>query len=400
MPNSISKREYRTGAGSGGVPTQAAIPSGRATEIKERIVARARAEGFDMVRVTDAEAAPRNREGLHAYLEAGHHGAMEWMETRKDERADPQTLWRHARSVIMLGLNYGPDRDPLEILTQKNKAAISVYAQNEDYHDLVKKKLKTVAGFIFEKTRADVKVFVDTAPVMEKPLAQKAGLGWQGKHSNLVSREFGSWLFLGSIFTTLELPPDQSETDHCGNCHQCLDICPTKAFPAPYRLDARRCISYLTIENKGPIPPEFRAQIGNRIYGCDDCLAVCPWNKFAQHASEMKLQPRTELRSPALGELARLDDEGFRTLFRKSPVKRIGRARFLRNVLIAIGNSGDAALVAEARALLDDPSPLIRGAAAWALSRLLPQHEFAALAKQHAPLETDATVRAEWSGAI
>ncbi len=376
------------------------FPSGRATELKDLIIARALAEGFDIVRVTGAEAAPRNRERLLAYLTAGHHGAMEWMETRKDERADPQTLWRDARSVIVLGLNYGPDRDPLEILAHKDRAAISVYAQNEDYHDLVKKKLKAVAGFIFEKARADVKVFVDTAPVMEKPLAQKAGLGWQGKHSNLVSRQFGSWLFLGSIFTTLELPPDPSESDHCGNCHQCLDICPTKAFPAPYRLDARRCISYLTIENKDPIPLEFRAAMGNRIYGCDDCLAVCPWNKFAQTAREMKLRPRAELRGPALGELARLDDESFRTLFRKSPVKRIGRARFLRNVLIAIGNSGDALLAAEARALSQDPSPLVRGAAAWALSRLLPADEFAILARQQALAETDETVRAEWGVSI
>lgn len=367
---------------------------------KADIVKRALVEGFDVVRVTSAEAAPRNRESLLAYLAAGHHGAMEWMETRKDERADPQTLWRDARSAIVLGLNYGPDRDPLEILARKDKAAISVYAQNEDYHDLVKKKLKAVAGFIFEKARADVKVFVDTAPVMEKPLAQKAGLGWQGKHSNLVSREFGSWLFLGSIFTTLELAPDAAETDHCGNCHQCLDICPTKAFPAPYRLDARRCISYLTIENKGPIPLEFRKQIGNRIYGCDDCLAVCPWNKFAKNAREAKLQARAELRAPALGELARLDDAAFRALFRKSPVKRIGRDRFLRNVLIAIGNSGDAALGDEARALLQDPSPLVRGAAAWALLQLLPRDEFDTLARKHAPAETDAAVQAEWSAAI
>ena len=394
MPNSIFNQEHRPGK------VGTTFPSGHATEIKELIVKRALAEGFDIVRVTDARAAPRNREGLHAYLMEGHHGAMEWMETRADERADPQTLWRSARSVIVLGLNYGPDRDPLEILAAKDKAAISVYAQNEDYHDLVKKKLKAVAGFIFEKARADVKVFVDTAPVMEKPLAQKAGLGWQGKHSNLVSREFGSWLFLGSIFTTLELPPDQAETDHCGNCHQCLDICPTKAFPAPYRLDARRCISYLTIENKDPIPREFRAAIGNRIYGCDDCLAVCPWNKFARHAREMKLQPRADLRAPPLRELARLDDEGFRTLFRKSPVKRIGRARFLRNVLIAIGNSGDAALAAEASALLNDPSALVRGAAVWALSRLLMRDEFEAAARKHAPLERDVTVQAEWSAAI
>lgn len=367
---------------------------------KTDVVERALAEGFDVVRVTSAEAAPRNRESLLSYLTAGHHGAMEWMETRKDERADPQTLWRDARSAIVLGLNYGPDRDPLEILAHKDKAAISVYAQNEDYHDLVKKKLKAVAGFIFEKARADVKVFVDTAPVMEKPLAQKAGLGWQGKHSNLVSREFGSWLFLGSIFTTLQLPPDAAEADHCGNCHQCLDICPTKAFPAPYRLDARRCISYLTIENKGPIPREFRKQIGNRIYGCDDCLAVCPWNKFAQNAREAKLQARAELRAPALNDLVRLDDTAFRALFRKSPVKRIGRDRFLRNVLIAIGNSGDAALAAEARTLLQDTSPLVRGAAAWALLQLLPRNEFEAIARNHLPSEADDTVQAEWAAAI
>ncbi|MEP6831411.1 MAG: tRNA epoxyqueuosine(34) reductase QueG [Rhizomicrobium sp.] len=377
-----------------------ATPSGRATEFKKLIVARALAEGFDVVRVTDAQAATHNREGLLAYLTAGHHGAMEWMETRKDERADPQTLWRDARSVVVLGMNYGPGCDPLEILAHKDKAAISVYAQGEDYHDVVKKKLKAVAGFIFEKSHAEVKVFVDTAPVMEKPMAQKAGLGWQGKHTNLVSREFGSWLFLGSIFTTLEMPPDDSETDHCGNCHQCLDVCPTNAFPAPYSLDARRCISYLTIENKGPIPHEFREQIGNRIYGCDDCLAVCPWNKFAQSAREMKFQAREELRAPKLGELARLDDAAFRALFRKSPVKRIGRERFLRNVLIAIGNSGDPTLAAEVDALLQDPSPLVRGAAAWALSRLLPRDEFDARARQHAPAETDAAVRAEWSALI
>jgi len=353
-----------------------------------------------VVRVTDAQAGPHNREGLLAYLTAGNHGAMEWMETRKDERADPQMLWRDARSAIVLGLNYGPDRDPLEILTHKDKGAISVYAQGEDYHDVVKKKLKAVAGFIFEKARADVKVFVDTAPVMEKPLAQKAGLGWQGKHTNLVSREFGSWLFLGSIFTTLEIPPDDSEADHCGNCHQCLDICPTNAFPAPYRLDARRCISYLTIENKDPIPREFRKQIGNRIYGCDDCLAVCPWNKFARSAGEMKLQPRAELRAPALAELAELDDTAFRAFFRKSPVKRIGRDRLLRNVLIAIGNSGEPSLAAVAQARLADPSALVRGAAVWALQQLLPRGAFDRLAGHHAPSETDAAVKAEWSAAI
>ncbi|HWM60983.1 MAG TPA: tRNA epoxyqueuosine(34) reductase QueG, partial [Rhizomicrobium sp.] len=273
---------------------------------------------------------------------------------------------------------------------------ISVYALGDDYHDVVKKKLKALAGYIFQTFQAEVKVFVDTAPVMEKPLAQKAGLGWQGKHTNLVSREFGSWLFLGSIFTTLELPPDAAEQDHCGNCHACLDICPTDAFPAPYQLDARRCISYLTIEHHGPIPREFRAPMGNRIYGCDDCLAVCPWNKFASAASEMKLAARDELKAPTLSDLATLDDAGFRALFRKSPVKRIGRERFLRNVMIAIGNSGDTELAKPAQAALNDASALVRGAAVWALSRLLSAPDFESLAHSHAAAEPDPQVRAEW----
>ncbi|MBN9554160.1 MAG: tRNA epoxyqueuosine(34) reductase QueG [Alphaproteobacteria bacterium] len=381
MPSSISKS-----------------PSGRATEptFKDEIKAFALGEGFDVVRFTDAEAAPRNQEGLEAYLSAGHHGAMDWMETRKTERADPVTLWPEARSVIVLGMNYGPGCDPLAVLGEKDKAAISVYAQGDDYHDVVKKKLKAVAGRIYEKSKMPVKVFVDTAPVMEKPLAQKAGLGWQGKHTNLVSREFGSWLFLGSIFTAVAFAPDHPESDHCGRCRACLDICPTAAFPAPYRLDARRCISYLTIENKGPIPREFRAAMGNRIYGCDDCLAVCPWNKFAQKGRDMKLGAREELRAPDLAMLARLDDAGFRTLFRKSPVKRIGRDRFLRNVLIAIGNSGDADLAAPARHSLEDPSALVRGAAVWALRRLLADADFSALSRRHLPCEGDDAVRAEW----
>ena len=364
--------------------------------ISDAIRTRAKAEGFSAVRFADARANPDNAARLGEFLDAGHHGDMDWMAQRAHWRADPQGMWPEARSVIVLGLNYGPDRDPLEILTRKDRAAISAYAQGDDYHDVVKKKLKALAGYIFQTHGAEVKVFVDTAPVMEKPLAQKAGLGWQGKHTNLVSREFGSWLFLGSIFTTLVLPADAPEQDHCGNCHACLDICPTKAFPAPYRLDARRCISYLTIENKGPIPREFRAAMGNRIYGCDDCLAVCPWNKFAARAAEAKLQAREELQAPALAELAALDDTAFRTLFRKSPVKRIGRDRFLRNVMIAIGNSGDAKLAASARAALNDPSPLVRGAAVWALSRLLRRDEFAALASDHAAKEQNATVRAEW----
>jgi len=364
--------------------------------ISDEIKARAKAEGFDVVRFVSAEASPHNVTRLREFLVAGHHGEMDWMEQRQAWRADPKSLWPEARSVMVLGINYGPKDDPLAVLAARDKGAISVYARGDDYHDLVKKKLKAVAGYIFQTTKAEVKVFVDTAPVMEKPLAQKAGIGWQGKHTNLVSRDFGSWLFLGSIFTTLELPPDPADEDHCGNCHACLDMCPTRAFPAPYRLDARRCISYLTIENKGPIPREFREAMGNRIYGCDDCLAVCPWNKFASVASEMALQARDELNAPHLADLAALDDTAFRALFRKSPVKRIGRDRFLRNVMIAIGNSGDAALIATARTALADASPLVRGAAVWALSRLLPASDFAALAQGHDD-ESDPEVRAEWA---
>ena len=365
------------------------------TDLKAQIFARARAEGFDVVGVTRAQVAPQARAGLTAYLAAGHHGEMAWMEERAEARADPAALWPAAKSAIMLGLNYGPGENPLAVLAQKDRGGISVYARNEDYHDIVKKKLKAVAGDIFRRHGAEVKVFVDTAPVMEKPLAQQAGMGWQGKHTSLVSREFGSWLFLGSIFTTLDLPPDAPDTDHCGTCRQCLDICPTDAFPAPYRLDARRCISYLTIESKGPIPRAFRAAMGNRIYGCDDCLAVCPWNKFASASAEIKLQAREELNAPHLAALARLDDTSFRDLFRKSPVKRIGRDRFVRNVLIAIGNSGDVALAAGAEALLADASPLVRGAAVWALQQLLPPARFADLAR--AQTEQDASVLAEWA---
>ena len=368
--------------------------------ISDRIRARAKAEGFNVVRIAGARTDPQYAARLGAFLDAGHHGDMTWMADRAHWRADPQTLWPEAKSVIVLGLNYGPEGDPLAILARKDRAAISVYAQGEDYHDVVKKKLKALAGYIFETHGAQVKVFVDTAPVMEKPLAQKAGIGWQGKHTNLVSRDFGSWLFLGSIFTTLDLPPDAPDEDHCGNCHACLDICPTAAFPAPYQLDARRCISYLTIEHKGPIPREFRQAMGNRIYGCDDCLAVCPWNKFASQAAEIKLRARKELQAPPLAALARLDDAAFRAMFRKSPVKRIGRDRFLRNVMVAIGNSGDAALAETARALLDDPSPLVRGAAVWALSRLLPEYEFDTLARERAKGEADDTVRAEWRADI
>ncbi len=325
---------------------------------------------------------------------------MDWLASNPARRADPKVMWAAVRSIIMLGVNYGPDDDPLAVLAMRERGAISVYARGDDYHDLIKSRLKALARWLIARGGGDVKVFVDTAAVMEKPLAEAAGLGWQGKHTNLVSREFGSWLFLGAIFSTLDLPHDEAEVDHCGSCRACLDSCPTDAFPAPYRLDARRCISYLTIEHKGPIPREFRRQLGNRIYGCDDCLAACPWNKFAQAGHEAKLAAREQLRAPDLAELARLDDRSFRALFAKSPVKRIGRDRLLRNVLIAIGNSDRPELAEDAQRLLDDASPLVRGAAVWALSRLLPPAEFAALARRHAGSEADGEVRGEWMESV
>jgi len=349
--------------------------------------------------VSSAEPPLHARERLAAWLADGAHGDMTWMAETFERRVDPRRLMGDARSVVMLGLNYATKADPRAALEQRGAGAISVYARHRDYHDVLKGKLKALASFLAGAAaaeKADVKVFVDTAPLMEKPLAQRAGLGWQGKHTNLVSREFGSWLFLGAIFSASDLPRDPTDTDHCGTCRACQDICPTAAFPAPYKLDARRCISYLTIENKGPIPHEFRKAIGNRIYGCDDCLAVCPWNKFAQSGRETKLAARAELRAPPLAALVRLDDAAFRALFAKSPVKRIGRDRFVRNVLIAIGNSGDAGLAVEAERLLDDESPLVRGAAIWALSQLMPRQAFAALASSAAGAEVDDMVREEW----
>jgi epoxyqueuosine reductase len=301
---------------------------------------------------------------------------------------------------VMLGVNYGPAGDPLAILKARERGAISVYAQGDDYHEVIKPKLKALARWLTANAGGDVKVFVDTAAVMEKPLAASAGLGWQGKHTNLVSRQFGSWLFLGAIFTTLELPPDPAESDHCGQCRACLDVCPTAAFPAPYRLDARRCISYLTIEHKGPIPRELRPLMGNRIFGCDDCLAVCPWNKFAQAGRDARLSARETLRAPRLADLARLDDTAFRALFTRSPVKRSGRDRFVRNVLIAIGNSGDAALAAVALDLLDDASPLVRGAAVWALGRLVGRESLATAAATRRTAERDPAVADEWAAAL
>jgi epoxyqueuosine reductase len=365
-------------------------------DLRAALASEARALGFDCVGVTDPNATADAGRQFHAFLEAGAHGDMDWLAAHPERRADPRVLWAEVRSIVMLGVNYGPDEDPLVVLQQRLRGAISVYARGDDYHDLIKKRLKALARWLVATSGGEVKVFVDTAAVMEKPLARAAGLGWQGKHTNLVSREFGSWLFLGAIFTTLDLPRDVAETDHCGSCQACLDICPTAAFPAPYQLDARRCISYLTIENKGPIPREFRKAIGNRIYGCDDCLAVCPWNKFAQTGRETKLAARETLRAPDLAELATLDDAGFRALFAKSPVKRIGRDRFVRNVLIAIGNSNEAALAAEAARLLDDQSPLVRGAAVWALSQLIGREDFAARAADAVGSETDEAVRAEW----
>jgi epoxyqueuosine reductase len=365
-------------------------------EVKAALASEARALGFDCVGVTDPDAIADAGPHFRAFLDAGAHGDMDWLAARPERRADPRVLWAGVRSVIMLGVNYGPDENPLAILQQRTRGAISVYAQGDDYHDLIKKRLKALARWLVATAGGEVKVFVDTAAVMEKPLSQAAGLGWQGKHTNLVSREFGSWLFLGAIFTTSDLPRDEADTDHCGSCQACLDICPTAAFPAPYKLDARRCISYLTIENKGPIPHEFRKAIGNRIYGCDDCLAVCPWNKFARAGREAKLAARDELRAPDLACLARLDDSAFRALFAKSPVKRVGRDRFIRNVLIAIGNSNDSALTVEAERLLDDESPLVRGAAVWALSQLIEREEFAALRSKAISSEPDQAVRAEW----
>ena len=365
--------------------------------LKAALRRQAEALGFATLGVARPDAAPEAKARLERFLADGAYGDMIWMATSAERRCEPRRLWPRVRSVIMLGINYGPDHDPLAVLSLGDRGAVSVYAQGDDYHEVIKPRLKELARWLVKAAGGDVKVFVDTAAVMEKPLAAAAGLGWQGKHTNLVSREFGSWLFLGAVFTTLDLPPDQPDIDHCGSCQACLDICPTAAFPTPYRLDARRCISYLTIEHKGPIARELRPLMGNRIYGCDDCLAVCPWNKFAQTGREAKLAARDILRAPKLAELAALDDAGFRALFTKTAVKRTGRDRFVRNVLIAIGNSGDAALAAAAERLLGDGSALVRGAAVWALGRLAPER----LAR-HAAVrarETDAAVAEEWAAA-
>jgi epoxyqueuosine reductase len=354
-------------------------------------------EGFAACGITAAALAPQCGERLQAWVADGCHGDMLWMESRMDERANPQTLWPEVRSVIMLGMSYAPADDPMALADVADRARISVYARGRDYHDVVKGALKRLAGWLVHQAGGDVKVFVDTAPVMEKALAEATGIGWQGKHTNVVSRDHGSWLFLGAIYTTLDLTPDVAGADRCGSCNACQTACPTDAFPAPYRLDARRCISYLTIEHKGPIPHALRAGIGNHIYGCDDCLAACPWNKFAASAAANKaLLPRAELIAPRLADLLTLDDAAFRALFSGSPIKRTGRDRFIRNVLIAAGNSKDTALRNPVLALIDDPHPIVRGAAAWALHQI-DQASFLEQRQKRAAVETDADVQKEWS---
>jgi epoxyqueuosine reductase len=365
-------------------------------EARAAIRERALALGFDAIGFARPELGPEARAGLAEFLRRGYHGDMGWLEAKAEPRGDPRALWPEVRSVVVLGVNYGPAEDPLAGLARRETGCLSVYARGDDYHDLIKQRLKGLARWIGERWPGALKVFVDTAPVMEKPLAERAGLGWQGKHTNLVSQRFGSWLFLGEIYLSLELGEDLAETDHCGTCQRCLDVCPTRAFPAPYQLDARRCISYLTIEHKGHIDAALRPLMGNRIYGCDDCLAICPWNKFAAATREEGFRPRAALSSPALADLARLDDSAFRTLFAKSPVKRIGRDRFLRNVLIAIGNSGDPALLPAVEERLADTSPLVRAMAVWALARLSDAGTWRAAEARHRPSETDPAVLEEW----
>jgi epoxyqueuosine reductase len=364
-------------------------------DFRDTLRTAASALGFDVCRFASASEPWSAGERLAHFVEAGRHGDMGWMETTLERRAHPTAMWDGARTAIVLGLNYGPGHDPLPEMADPAAGYISVYARGDDYHEVIKGRLKTLAGQVAARTGQDVKVFVDTAPLMEKPLAQRAGLGWQGKHTNLLSRDHGNWLFLGVILSAAEIAPDAPEIEHCGSCTACLDVCPTQAFPAPFQLDARRCLSYLTIEFAGSWPVEFRKATGNRIYGCDDCLAVCPWNKFASEAHEGRVQAREALVSPRLADLATLDDAAFRTLFSKSPVKRIGRDRFVRNVLYAIGNSGELALASVIKPLLVDRAPVVRGAAVWALSRLLAPEAFALLALHHADDE-DASVRNEW----
>ncbi len=365
--------------------------------LRTALTGEARDAGFSLVGVSPATLGRETRDYFQTWLDKGGHGDMAWMEETRARREAPDALWPAARSVILLAMNYAPPGDPLEGLAHRDAANISVYARNRDYHDLVKKRLKRVARWLVAEAACEVKVFVDTAPVLEKPLAAQSSLGWQGKHTNLVSPELGSWFFIGSIFTDLPFEADEGHADQCGSCRACLNSCPTNAFPAPYQLDARRCISYLTIEHKGHIDREFREPMGNRIYGCDDCLAACPWNKFARAASEAALQAREDLMSPSIDTLLDLDDARFRAFFSGSPVKRIGRTRFIRNLLIAAGNSGEEALLPKITALLEDPSPLIRAMAVWALAQLLDAERYLALKNVHLDMEKDPAVKEEWA---
>ena len=366
------------------------------TSLKSELKSKAIELGFDLVGITGKELPLRNQQAFTSFLEAGWHGDMGWMEAKKTRRLTPQNLWPETQSIIMLAMNYGPEENPLPKLEQTSNGVISVYAGGKDYHDIVKKKLKALARWFVAETSAEVKVFVDTAPVMEKPLAQLAGIGWQGKHTNLVSRDLGSWTFLGAIFTTHPLVPDAPEIDHCGNCQACLTICPTNAFPAPYKLDARRCISYLTIEHNGPIPKELRLKIGNRIYGCDDCLAICPWNKFARTANETRFLAREETDTPALKQLLKLNDTTFRTKFAGTPIKRSGLNRFLRNCLIAAGNSNDAELMENVELHLNATEPMVRASAIWAFGRLANKETYQAKKIQYLKTEQDPAIIKEW----
>ncbi|MGI9426230.1 MAG: tRNA epoxyqueuosine(34) reductase QueG [Hyphomicrobiaceae bacterium] len=368
--------------------------------IEDQLRTEAQSLGFDAFGICRADAIPAAADRLGTFIANDWHGDMNWLASTEERRGAPQRLWAGCRSVIMLGISYGPDNDPMERLQEQQRGLISCYAKGRDYHDVIKGRLKQIASKLTAITKCEVKVFVDTAPVMEKPLAEAAGLGWQGKHTNLVSRKHGSWLFLGAIFSSAILAPSQPAQDACGSCRRCLDVCPTDAFPAPYRLDARRCIAYLTIEHKGQIATEFRAKIGNRVFGCDDCLAVCPWNKFAGRSREMRFQGTDDTDDPPLSELADLDEAAFRRRFAGTPVKRTGRDRVVRNVMIAVGNSGQSELMAKARARLSDDAALVRGMAVWATAQLMPADEFCQLADVHLPREHDATVRAEWDRAL
>jgi epoxyqueuosine reductase len=378
-----------------------ATSSGEPPSIEAGLRSHAAELGFDAVGIARVDDVPPELAArLEHFLGEGAHGDMDWLQHHADRRGHPSRLWPQARSLVMLAMSYRPDEDPLAALADRGRGVLSVYAKGRDYHEVIKPKLKRLAGRLAREAGADVKVFVDTAPLMEKPLAARAGIGWQGRHTNLVSRTHGSWLFLGAILTTAELLPDIAQADHCGSCRRCLDVCPTDAFPAPYRLDARRCISYLTIEHKGPIDRALRPLMGNRIYGCDDCLAVCPWNKFAVQAREIRFKARPETDNPPLAELLELDDAGFRIRFAGTPIKRTGRDRFLRNVLIAAGNSGEPALISGIEKLLADPAPIVRGAAVWALARLTSKAQTRAHAAHHSATETDPGVLEEWREAL